>query len=154
MNLLEHEIKHKTFIKVPIEKVFKTITTAEGWDAFFTTGMELDLISGGEMLFKWVDWGAEFYNVSAKSKVLEFREPELFVFEWYPVKNHPTTIKMKLESKFGGTIVTLHESGYPDTAEGRDKILECASGWGEALTLLKFYLEFNTVYTLPQKDMD
>jgi uncharacterized protein YndB with AHSA1/START domain len=154
MNLLNHKIKQKTFIKAPIEKVFETITSSEGWDAFFTTGMELDLKSNGAMLFKWVDWGPEFYNVSEKAKVLEIKEPYLFVFEWYPVENYPTRIEMKLESKLGGTVLTLNESGYPDTEKGRNAILDCASGWSEALTLLKFYLEFNVVYTPPQKDKD
>ena len=30
-------------------------------------------------------------------------------------------------------------------------MLECAAGWGEALTLLKFYVEHGVVYTPPQK---
>jgi hypothetical protein len=30
-------------------------------------------------------------------------------------------------------------------------MLECASGWGEALTLLKFYIEKGLVYTGPEK---
>jgi len=31
-------------------------------------------------------------------------------------------------------------------------ILECACGWGEALALLKFYLEHNLTYTQPKKE--
>jgi len=31
-------------------------------------------------------------------------------------------------------------------------ILECASGWGEALTLLKFYIEHGIVYAQLKKD--
>ncbi|MDQ0270161.1 uncharacterized protein YndB with AHSA1/START domain [Cytobacillus purgationiresistens] len=30
------KIRHKTYIKVPKEKVFKTITTSDGWNAWFT----------------------------------------------------------------------------------------------------------------------
>lgn len=29
--------------------------------------------------------------------------------------------------------------------------LECAAGWGEAITLLKFYLEHGLIYTTPQR---
>jgi hypothetical protein len=63
----------------------------------------------------------------------------------------PTKISFDLEEKFGGTVVTLKEVGYPNTPEGRSAMLECASGWGEALTLLKFYLEFGDIYTPPEK---
>ena len=41
--------------------------------------------------------------------------------------------------------------GTPNTPEGRDMILECASGWGEAATLLKFYIEHGVVYTPPRR---
>ncbi|UCC81415.1 MAG: hypothetical protein JSW64_01160 [Candidatus Zixiibacteriota bacterium] len=62
-----------------------------------------------------------------------------------------TTVELALEGKHGGTVVTLTESGYPDTSEARAMILECACCWGEALTLLKFYLEHGVVYTPPGK---
>jgi hypothetical protein len=31
--------------------------------------------------------------------------------------------------------------GYPDTPDGRRALLDCAAGWGEALTLCRFFLE-------------
>ncbi len=30
--------------------------------------------------------------------------------------------------------------------------LECVGGWGEALTLLKFYIEHGIAYTHPKKE--
>jgi len=51
-----------------------------------------------------------------------------------------------LEAVEKGTVLTLTESGYKDTPEGLAMILECASGWGEAITLLKFYMEHGVVY--------
>jgi hypothetical protein len=44
-------------------------------------------------------------------------------------------------------VVHLTEKGYTNTPGGRRNMLECASGWGEALTLLKFYLEHGVTYT-------
>lgn len=38
------------------------------------------------------------------------------------------------------------------TAEARQKILECATGWGEALTLLRFYLEKGVVVEPPRRE--
>ncbi|MCP4537752.1 MAG: SRPBCC domain-containing protein [Chloroflexi bacterium] len=144
----DHCIKQRTFIAVPPEDVFDTITSAGGWDAFFTTGMELDPTPGGKITWRWKDWGPDFYNDSAPGKVVEIDRPKRLVFEW---GKNPSTISFDLKAEFGGTVVTLKESGYQDTPEDRDAILECACGWGEALTLLKFYLEHGVVYTPPEK---
>lgn len=85
--------------------------------------------------------------------MVDCRKPELFSFQWYPVgRDTPTTVTFALESKHGGTVVTLTESGYADTAEARKMILECATGWGEALTLLKFYLEKGVVVEPPKRE--
>ena len=50
-------IKHSTFIKTTPERVFETLTSAEGWDAWFTKGTMLDLKPGGEFILRWKDWG-------------------------------------------------------------------------------------------------
>jgi uncharacterized protein YndB with AHSA1/START domain len=143
-----HPILHRSFIAAPIEKVFETISSSSGWDAFFTTGMTLDCKRGGEMTFRWKNWGAHGVNVSAKGLVVEVVPPRLFVFQWFPVqKDQPTTITFQTESVDGGTVIQVTEDGYPDTPDGRHAILDCACGWGEAVTLLKMYLEHGVVYT-------
>ncbi len=45
-----------------------------------------------------------------------------------------------------GTVVSVKEHGYQDSTEGHVRCLECATGWGEALTLLKFYVEHGLRY--------
>jgi uncharacterized protein YndB with AHSA1/START domain len=147
------DISHRVYIAVPPDKVYDTITSSEGWDAFFTTGFEIDLKPGGVLFFRWKDWGPDFYTTSAEGRVVECRKPELFSFQWYPVgRENPTTVSFDLESKHGGTVVTLTESGYPDTAEARKMILDCATGWGEALTLLRFYLEKGVIAEQPARE--
>lgn len=145
--IIAEPISHRTYIRTSPKRVYDTITTADGWDSFFTKGMKLDLRAGGEMLFSWKDWGPD--NVTAKGAgiVLRFAEPDQFVFQWYPVsKDHPTTVEINILASGDDTIVDLKEYGYPDTEAGRVQILDCACGWGEALTLLKFYLEHGLVY--------
>ncbi|PKK82070.1 MAG: hypothetical protein CVT49_15590 [candidate division Zixibacteria bacterium HGW-Zixibacteria-1] len=152
-NQFGKDIKQTTFIAAPIEKVYETITSAGEWDAFFTTGMELDPVPNGKMVWRWKNWGPNFYTTDAVAKVIKAERPDLFVFQWFPVgKDIPTTISFKLTAKYGGTVIELTESGYPDTDQARAMILECASGWGEALTLLKFYIEHGIVYTPPKKE--
>lgn len=149
--LFDGKIKQRTFIAASPEKVYDTITTAAEWDKFFTTGMILDLKPGGECTFSWKDWGPDFYDLSVPGTVVETDKPRLFSFKWGSEGNE-TTIRFELERKHGGTILTITEDGYKNTPEGRAMILECASGWGEAATLLKFYIEHGVVYTPPKKD--
>ena len=144
-------IKQRTFIAASPEKVFETITSSDGWDAFFTTGMKLDPKPGGECTFKWKDWGPDFYSLGAPGKVVAVERPTLFSFQWGSTGKE-TTISFELEAKHGGTVLTCTEDGYENTPEGRAMILECASGWGEACTLLKFYLEHGVTYTPPKRD--
>lgn len=147
------DIKQTTFIAAPIEKVYDIIASADGWNAFFTTGMELDPKPGGKMTWRWKDWGPLFYTIDAQAEMVRAECPDIFAFQWYPVgKDNPTTITFALSAKYGGTVAELTESGYPDTEAGRAMILECASGWGEALTLLKFYIEHGIVYAQPKKE--
>ena len=46
----------------------------------------------------------------------------------------------------GGTVVTVTESGHTASPKDLEALVECASGWGEALTLLKVYLEHGITY--------
>lgn len=148
--LFDGKIKQRTFIAATPEKVYDTITSASEWDKFFTTGMTLDLKPGGECTFSWKDWGPDSYSLSAPGKVVEAIRPRLFSFQWGSEGNE-TTIRFELEEKHGGTVLTITEDGYKDTPRARAMILDCASGWGEAATLLKFYIEHGIVYTPPKK---
>jgi len=142
-----HDIKQRTFIAAPPEKVYDTIASGDGWNAFFTYDTEVDPRPGGKMVFRWKDWGPDRYTLDAECKVLKVERPRLFAFEWYPVgKDNPTTVTFTLEAKHGGAVVAISETGYPDTPKAREMILECACGWGEAVTLLKFWLEHGVRY--------
>jgi uncharacterized protein YndB with AHSA1/START domain len=145
-------IKHQVFISASRERVYDTISSGDGWNAFFTHSTEVDPKPNGKIVFRWKDWGPNFYNVEAEGKVVKAERPGLFSFQWYPIgKETPTTVEFLLMKKYGGTVIELTEDGYTDSETARAMILECASGWGEALTLLKFYLEFGVIYTPPKK---
>ncbi len=147
--LLDCKIRQRTFIKAPPEKVYDTVTSAAEWDNFFTTGMELDPQPGGICSFCWKDWGPDKYTLKVPGKVINAERPGLFVFQWGK-EGKETTIRIELSAADQGTVVTLTEEGYENTAEGRAMILECASGWGEAITLLKFYIEHGITYGPPK----
>jgi len=145
-------IRQKTFIAAPIKKVYETITSGDSWNKFFTHSTEIDARPDGKIVWRWKDWGPGFYNGEAPGVVVKAEKPHVFAFQWRPYdKNIPTTITFALSEQFGGTVVDLTEDGYDDSEKSRAMILECASGWAEAVTLLKFYLEFGVVYTPPKK---
>ncbi len=49
-----------------------------------------------------------------------------------------------------GTLVELVETGY--ILDDVNDLVGCAVGWGEAMTLLKFYLEKNITYGIVPED--
>ncbi len=149
VSIIKNIISHKTFIKLPIGEVYKAITSPDCWNAFFTTGLEIDLKISGKMWFRWENWGPDFYTAEVPCTVVVCDYPNKFVFEWG--EKMISTVEFSLTSEFGGTTIHLKEFGYQNSDEGIASILDCAAGWGEALTLLKFYLEHNIVYTQPIK---
>jgi len=131
------EAKHSEFIRAPREKVYDAFATADGLDGWFTRGARVDARPGGAMLFRWVDWGAEkTINQEAPGRVLEAKRPERFVFQWGEA-GEETTVEIILEEREGGTLLKLREYGFRKI----ENVVDNASGWGQALTLVKFWLE-------------
>jgi uncharacterized protein YndB with AHSA1/START domain len=137
-------INHKTYITVPPEKVYEMITTASGWDAWFTKGTQVDPRPGGSILFKWVNWGVGHYTTEAGGPILEAVPPRRFAFQWTP-GDTMTTIIFNVKPLGPGTLIEVKESGHSTSQRDLVALVECASGWAEALTLLKMYLEHGII---------
>jgi hypothetical protein len=71
--------------------------------------------------------------------------PERFVFRWTPGET-PTTVAFDLNARGTGTVLTVTETGHSQSQQDMNALVDCAAGWGEALTLLKFYLEHSVTY--------
>ena len=129
------EIIHSTFIQSDAISVYRAITTSEGLDSWFTTGSVVNAVAGGEVQFCWVDWGPDHLSVEDNGSVLEAIPPKRFVFQWHPdTPEYATTVEINIEPIEGGTIVRLREYGYNDSESSSRAMLNCAVGWGEALT--------------------
>ncbi len=144
MSNFDTPILHKTLIKADRKKIYDAITTAKGLDGWFTKGSIVDRKPGGKIIFKWVDWGPDKVTNESEAPIVEVKIPERFVFKWWD--DHYTTVEMDFKETDEGTLVSLKEHGYEDSKEGHRRCLECAVGWGEALTLLKFYVEHGITY--------
>ena len=145
---------YKTFILARTADVFEALTTGEGWMRWLTQNADIDLRPGGKMILKWRGFGPDFNTFEDKGEVIEVERNKKFVFRWTPVGiKNPTQVTIKLFSEHGGTIVRVKDEGYPvNTPEDQRIMMECACGWGEALTLLKFHLEYGLSYTHPNKE--
>ena len=158
-------IRWLSYVAVPVERVFATLTTAGGWDAWFTRGASIDARVGGELTMRWRDaertrhrvtlWGPVHGEMEQRCPILAIEPPHRFVFQWQTT-DHPTTVEFLLAPRASGTEIVLIDSGYT-TADltvrgvagevgGHSPYLMCACGWGEALALLKMYLEHGVDY--------
>lgn len=141
------EIKHATLVRADPERVYEAFTTANGLDAWFTDGSSVDPRPGGEIRFRWRNWGPDRVSSEDGGPVLEAEKPRRFAFQWYPEdESYATTVEVDFTPSEQGTVVRLREYGYRDTPTSRCCQLDCAAGWGEALTLLKFYVEHGSRY--------
>jgi uncharacterized protein YndB with AHSA1/START domain len=146
-NVLDAEIRHATFVRAPRERVFEAMTTPEHLDGWFTTGAEVDLRPGGTIHWRWRDWGPDRVTGDDAAPIDEVSSPERLVFRWHGQGgDRLTTVELDFEEADGGTVVRVRETGYLDTPEGRAGFANCAAGWGEALTLVKFYVESGMTY--------
>jgi len=149
--MFDQRVEQQTLIYAAPEKVYDTITSAAEWDSFFTTGMKLEPKPDGICSFAWKNWGPSKYTHVVPGAVVEAIRPERFVFKWGQPGSE-STVSFVLDAVDGGTLVICTEEGYPDTPEGRKAIMECACGWGEAVTLLKFYIEHRLTYRTAASD--
>ncbi|MBW8349949.1 SRPBCC domain-containing protein [Bacillus sp. IITD106] len=82
-------INHEIYIKASPEKVYKTLTTAEGWNAWFTdhTVFYLDENGEGKINFRWSNYGIQKENIEDGGAILAADPNKSFIFQWSPGEN-------------------------------------------------------------------
>jgi len=144
---IDEKVSFSILVRAKPEGVYDAIATAGGLDEWFTTGASVDARRGGQITFRWKDWGPERYTGENGGPVLEARRPERFVFQWkVDSGSYDTTVEINFEPVDEGTVVRLIEYGYEDSPTGLKDMLNRASGWAQALTLMKFYVEHGVRY--------
>jgi uncharacterized protein YndB with AHSA1/START domain len=146
------DIRCKTYVHAAPARVWKAVATAEGLDGWFTAGSRVLAEPDGHIHFRWRDWGPDRVNSEAFCPVVEAQPPSRLVFRWTPLAgapDHRTTVELDLERRGEGTVVHLSERSYPLTEAGLRAYRSGAVAWGEALTLLKFWVEHGLRYSAP-----
>ena len=121
------------------------MSTGEGWCRWFTTEARFEARAGGRYEFFWKDFGGDRTTLRLEGPVLEAERPRAVSFAWGSGPDM-TTVRLALEPRGPGTMVTVTEEGYDTTAEAVSVALLCAGGWGEALLLLKVHAEHGLRY--------
>jgi uncharacterized protein YndB with AHSA1/START domain len=135
----QNSIERRLIYRAPLEKVWKAISTPEGFAGWFSTkvqGVELVWPSGNsnEILLSVIDPETHFayqWHPGAYAKMSDFPLSEL------------TTVSIILRAVDGGTEIHLVESGFeniPD--ERRLKVIGMnTEGWDEELENIRKYVE-------------
>jgi uncharacterized protein YndB with AHSA1/START domain len=138
-------IEQTIYINTPPAKVYPAITTAKGWNAWFTQATTIDLRAGGKLNLRWQDWGVLHETVENVCNIIAIEPDRTFAFTW-TCGSVPTLVTFTLQPLGTGTVIKVTDADHAPTADDLRICLGCAAGWGEALALLKFYLEYGVVY--------
>ena len=141
------EVALSTLVRAEPGRVFEAISTAEGFDSWFTDGTTIDPHPGGALVFRWKNWGVEDFTGEMVGEVVEVSRPDRFIFKW-PVDSggYMTTVRIDIEPHEVGSLVRLVEGVYEPGATGTQDMLNRAGGWAQALTMMKFYVEHGVTY--------
>lgn len=140
--LRPERVEVKVVVNASPERVWEAIATAAGLDGWFTRGTRLDATPGGRLSLRWEAWGPDAFTGTYDGTVLAADPPRRFVFRW-PVdaRTYDTTVEIDLEPRGRGTLLRLVEHGFEEGPGGLREMLGRSSGWGEALALMKLFVE-------------
>jgi uncharacterized protein YndB with AHSA1/START domain len=143
----ERKVDFSILVRANPERVYDALTTAQGLDGWFTKGAAVDASPGGFIHFKWKEHGVDKYEGENGGPVLEANRPSRFVFQWkVDVGSYNSTVEIDFKPVTEGTVVRLIEHGYHDTPEGLQDFINRTTGWAEALTMMKFFVEHRVTY--------
>lgn len=134
----DNEIRSELSLKAPIDKVWRALTTAEGWTGWFSHGVEGNFEVGESLT---LDFGA--YG-EVKAIVAEREEQKAFAYKWHPGETDPndtyldeemTVVRFTLEPEGEGTKLVMVESGFAKIPEHRRArvIADNSGGWTHEL---------------------
>lgn len=145
--IADEKVSFDILVRATPERVYDAIATTDGVNAWFTTDSLIEARPNGKLYFYWKDWGVQHYTGVSHGTVIAAERPLRFAFKWpVDIGSYQTTVEINFEPVGEGTIVRLIEHGYEENADKLQNMLNRASGWGEALTLMKFYVEHGVTY--------
>ncbi|MDX1582225.1 MAG: SRPBCC domain-containing protein [Thermoanaerobaculia bacterium] len=137
------EFTVQTKIKKPVADVFDAVHSPEKLSRYFTTGGSSGPLEEG----KTVIWRFEDYPEDVEVKVRKVVENERIVLEWESAeRGYNTKVLMTFEAVDDRrTLLSISESGWRDTEEGRKASYQNCEGWTQMSASLKAWLEHGVI---------
>lgn len=132
------DILHSTLVRSDPHAVFELISNGAGWDKWFTDGSRFEPRVGSPVHLVWRGWTDDGSDVTDHGEVTSCDPDERFAFTW---GDPPSLVTFTTAARPEGTWLEVVETGLPQTEAGLRRFAECATGWGEALTLVRCYAE-------------
>ena len=133
-------VQKKILLKVPRSRVWRALTDANEFGAWFGVKLEGGFILGQRSKGRITSPGYE--HVTIEVTVERMDPEELFSFRWHPYAIDPkvdytteptTLVEFRLEEAQGGTMLTVVESGFDRVPKERraEAYRMNSSGWDE-----------------------
>jgi len=142
---MQLKFKVHTKIQKPVSEVFDGVRNPEKLSRYFTTaGASAPLDANTTVMWEFADFPGAF-----PVRVKEVVPDKLIAFEWDAageVKD-PGNIVCRVEIAFEAlndreTLVSISESGWPETEKGLQLSYGNCMGWSQMLSALKAFLEY------------
>lgn len=136
---MQLKFKVHTKIQKPVSEVFDGVRNPEKLSRYFTTaGASAPLDANTTVMWEFADFPGAF-----PVRVKEVIENQLIAFEW----DAPDNIVCRVEIAFEAlnereTLVSISESGWPETEKGLQLSYGNCMGWSQMLSALKAFLEY------------
>lgn len=141
-------IAYATLVRADPGRGYGAFATAEGLDGWFTTGAIVEVRAEGGFRFGG-EIGAERLTLESGGRMIEADRPKRVLFRWNSVPEEPeslTTVELTFEPDLRDIIVRVRDGVFPHTDAGWRMFCDCYGDWGEAPTLMKFYVEHGVGY--------
>ncbi len=142
-------IEKRTFLRAPRSRVWRAITNADEFGAWFGVKLEHPFTEGATTLGRITSRGYEHVTVEMR---IERIEPErLFSYRWHPyavdagVDYSPepmTLVEFRLDDAEGGTLLVIVESGFDRLPSSRraEAFRMNDGGWTAQMTNIERYV--------------
>jgi uncharacterized protein YndB with AHSA1/START domain len=136
---MQLKFKVHTKIQKPIGEVFDGVRNPEKLSRYFTTGgASAPLDANTTVMWEFADFPGPF-----PVRVKEVVENQLIAFEWDAAGEIVCRVEIAFEAlNDHETLVSISESGWPETEKGLELSYGNCMGWSQMLSALKAFLEY------------
>jgi len=136
---MELKFKVHTKIQKPVSEVFDGIRNPEKLSRYFTTaGASAPLEANTTVMWEFADFPGAF-----PVRVKEVVPDKLIAFEWDSPDANVCRVEIAFEAlNDHETLVSISESGWPETEKGLQLSYGDCMGWSQMLSALKAFLEY------------